>query len=132
MGPKPRRSRPRRVLTILRQRRYTGRSTPAMAQLTVNIQVFFFREGEQVVAYSPALNLSSSGRNLTQAKEMFQKALKTFFEALEEMGTTEQALTELGWRRVSSPERPWKAPISRTHVPTHLLRTSEMRVPLPA
>lgn len=132
VGPKARGSRPGRVLTGRGKEGYTRSRTPAMVRPNINITVFFFREGEQIVAYSPALDLSSCGRNLTQAKEMFQKALDAFFESLEEMGTTEKALTELGWRRISSPQRPWRVPRAKTYVPMHLLKTREMRVPLPA
>ncbi len=103
-----------------------------MPRPNANITVFFFRENDHIVAYSPALDLSSCGRNLTQAKEMFAKALDVFFKSLEGMGTTEKALAELGWRRVSSGDQPWRAPSSKAYVPTHLLKTREMRVPLPA
>jgi predicted RNase H-like HicB family nuclease len=100
--------------------------------INVDVTVFFFREGDQVIAYAPTLDLSTSGRTITEAKEMFQGALSTFLESIEEMGTTEKVLAELGWRRVDNPEEPWRAPNTRARVPTHLLRTREFRVPLPA
>jgi hypothetical protein len=102
-----------------------------MATRSLQIAVFFFREGENIISYSPALELASCGRTIKEAQSMFEKALDAFFEELEDMGTTEKALEELGWRRVSTASaQPWRSPSVK--VPTHLLSRKQMRVPLPA
>lgn len=64
-----------------------------------SLPVTLFREGEYVVAYSPVLDLSSTGRTEEEAKTMFAEAVEVLFEELEEMGTLEGVLKDLGWTR---------------------------------
>jgi hypothetical protein len=70
--------------------------------LKYQIQVVFLKEGSRFIAYSPALDLSTSGITKKQAKERFQDAVNIFFEELESMGTTERALSDLGWIKQKS------------------------------
>ncbi|MBI4656428.1 MAG: hypothetical protein HY746_06765 [Elusimicrobia bacterium] len=86
------------------------------------IGVNIFKEGKNHVVYSPALDLSSCGRTEVKAKRNFEKALKLFLEELEDMGTLEDVLLELGWRRADTPKYAW--------IPPHLLN-AKVRVHLP-
>ena len=43
------------------------------------ISVAFIKEGNQFVAYSPALDLSTCGNTLTEARSRFAEAAKLFF-----------------------------------------------------
>lgn len=63
-----------------------------------NLAVTFLREGKQFVAYSPALDLSTAGRSLEQAKKRFTEAAMIFFEECHKMGTLKEVLLDLGWR----------------------------------
>lgn len=63
----------------------------------MELSVAFLREGKAFIAYSPALDLSTSGKTLSDAKKRFQEAVSIFFEELNKKGTTEDVLTNLGW-----------------------------------
>lgn len=74
-----------------------------MKRMKVNFQVTlpvtFLREGDSFIAYTPALDLSTVGDTLEEAKERFDEAVKIFFEEIVKKGTIDQALTELGWQK---------------------------------
>ena len=68
----------------------------------INIQfglpVTILKEGNSFVAYTPALDLSTSGVSFEDAQKNFIEAVNIFFEELIEMGTLDEVLTELGWQ----------------------------------
>jgi len=63
------------------------------------LPVLFFKEGKRIVAYTPALNLSTFGKTLTEAKKRFNEVVAIFFEETSKMGTTEEVLLECGWEK---------------------------------
>ena len=64
-----------------------------------NLAVTFLREGKQFVAYAPALDLSTSGQTLEQAKKRFAEAVQIFFEECQRLGTLLEVLVDLGWQK---------------------------------
>lgn len=94
-----------------------------MSLRKVRIPTFAFKEGKTVVVYSPALDLSSCGKTLSQAKHNFASAVNLFLDELEEMGTLEDVLLELGWNKHEHPRKEW--------VPPHLLQHRQMEVHIP-
>ena len=52
-----------------------------------SLPVTFLREGDQFVAYTPALDLSTSGDTFEQAKKRFSEVVGIFFEECLNMGT---------------------------------------------
>jgi len=68
-------------------------------QLKVKVPLFILREGKRFVAYTPALDLSTSGRDYKQAKERFNEIVNIFFQELIKKGTLEEVLRDLGWTR---------------------------------
>jgi predicted RNase H-like HicB family nuclease len=74
------------------------------AKLTVT----FLREKRRFIAYSPALDLSTSGRTFKEARERFTEAVMLFFEELNRKDATEEVLKELGWQKFN---REWKPPV---------------------
>lgn len=68
-------------------------------QFQANLPVTILREGDQFVAHTPALDLSTSGDTLEQAQSRFAEAVEVFFEECHKMGTLDEVLTELGWTR---------------------------------
>lgn len=87
-----------------------------MAQLTGatpiikgEIPVIFFKEGDKVIAFSPALDLSTFGDSEKEARKRFAEATRIFFEEIIRMGTLEDVLTEYGWRKHTS-TRSWSPP----------------------
>lgn len=67
--------------------------------ISYSLPVTIFREGESLVAYTPVLDLSSSGKTEEEAKQMLFEAVQVFFEELLQMGTLETVLKDLGWTK---------------------------------
>jgi hypothetical protein len=64
----------------------------------INLAVFLVKEGDFMVAYCPALELSSYGETEKEAKIAFGDSLKIFLEDTEEKGTLVKCLLDLGWQ----------------------------------
>lgn len=67
--------------------------------IVYNLPVSFLRESDQFVAYTPALDLSTAGATLEEAKNNFTEAVGIFFDEIVEMGTFEDVLLDLGWKK---------------------------------
>jgi hypothetical protein len=78
------------------------------APLEISLPVTFITEGNQVVAYTPALDISTSGKDEAEAKEHFNELVGIFFKDLIESNTVDAVLTELGWQKV---EKQWNPPV---------------------
>lgn len=63
------------------------------------LPVSVLKEGKIFVAYTPALDLSTSGKTLKEAQKNFMEAVNIFFEEIMEMGTTDEVLSGLGWEK---------------------------------
>lgn len=68
-------------------------------QLDFKLSVIFLKEGDRYVAYSPALDLSTSGESQEQARKRFVEAALLFFQEIYKRGTAAAVLEELGWKR---------------------------------
>ena len=87
------------------------------------LPVTFLREGDQFVAYTPALDLSTSGGSFEQVKRRFNEVVQIFFEECFNMGTLEGILSDLGWKKQKNE---WNPPIVVAQ------DTQTVKVPLPA
>jgi len=65
-----------------------------MSKFSVRIEIF--KEGEEYVALSPELNVSSFGQTIEEAKSAIKEAIEAFMEECERMGTLEDVLEEAG------------------------------------
>ncbi|MCL4353591.1 type II toxin-antitoxin system HicB family antitoxin [Patescibacteria group bacterium] len=63
------------------------------------LPVSILKEGDAFVAYTPVLDLSTSGNTFEQAQKNFVEAVNLFFEELMEMGTADEVLKDLGWQK---------------------------------
>lgn len=72
-----------------------------------SLPVVMFREGKNYIAYTPSLDLSTSGKSYEQAKKRFEEVVEVFFEEVQERGTLEKVLTGLGWEKI---KREWTPP----------------------
>jgi len=100
-----------------------------MARLSyqkVLLSVVFHREGNKFIAYSPALNLSTCGNSMDEAKRRFEEIVQIFLEETDRMGTLEEVLMECGWRKVGHPHKRWQPPIFVGQT------QREVRLPCPA
>lgn len=83
-----------------------------IVKMEVKVPVITFREGATFVAHTPALDLSTSGRDIGQVKKRFGEAVGLFFEELLEKGTLEDVLYELGWKKIN---KSWSPPTQVSH-----------------
>ncbi|HEY4524579.1 MAG TPA: hypothetical protein VJL36_02365 [Candidatus Paceibacterota bacterium] len=64
-----------------------------------NLPVTFLREGQHFVAYTPALDLSTSGANFEQVQKRFAAIVQIFLEECHKLGTLNEVLLGLGWTK---------------------------------
>jgi hypothetical protein len=81
--------------------------------IKTRIPVVFFEEGDKVIAYSPALDLSTFGNSEEQARERFIEASAIFLDEITEMGTLAEVLQECGWQKTKT-KPTWIPPVFRT------------------
>ncbi len=74
--------------------------------IVLNVAVLLIKEGECIVAYCPALELSSYGKTEEEAKEYFKDALDIFIKDTVEKGTLEKNLLKFGWMLRSTDYEP--------------------------
>ena len=70
-------------------------------KLTVNL----IKDRKQVIAYSPALDISTVGKSETHAKKRFQELVHIFLKDISERNVVDEVLTELGWKKISTSNR---------------------------
>lgn len=68
----------------------------------VALPVTFLREGDAFIAYTPALDLSTCAGTFEHAQKRFAEAVQLFFEETSAMGTLDEVLSDLGWRKQNS------------------------------
>lgn len=61
--------------------------------IDLKLSVNFIKEGKSVIAYSPALDLSTCGKNENEARKRFEETVQLFFEDIIERNTHEEVLT---------------------------------------
>jgi predicted RNase H-like HicB family nuclease len=91
--------------------------------LEVSLPVSVLKEGKYFIAYSPALDLSTSASSFEEVKKRFSEVVQIFFEELLEKGTLDEVLSELGWRKI---QKRWLPPVVISH------KSENIKVPLPA
>ncbi len=79
-----------------------------MVNLEVKLPVSIFKEGKQYVAYTPALDLSTSDKTYEGAKKRFSEVVNIFFEYTIKKGTLNEVLEDLGWQKV---KKQWIPPM---------------------
>lgn len=73
------------------------KDTQQLRYVEAQISVFFIEEEGQWVAVCPALDVSSYGDTIEEAKVAFEEALEIFIEETVDRGTLEQELLRMGW-----------------------------------
>ncbi|MFH1226029.1 MAG: hypothetical protein V1684_01955, partial [bacterium] len=76
--------------------------------LEIKLPVSILREGERFVAYTPALDLSTSGQSYEEVKKRFSEIVNIFFEELIKKNTIEEVLQDLGWQHIQTG---WNPPV---------------------
>jgi hypothetical protein len=78
-----------------------------MNKVSLNLTVTMTKQGRHFVAYSPALDISTSGTSEKAAHKRFAELVSIFFEEIMQAGTTTEVLSELGWKKV---HKQWNPP----------------------
>jgi len=101
-------------------------------QIEGKIPVVFFRDDGMVVAYSPALDLSTCGETVKEAQKNFTNCLNIYLKETIKHGTLERDLLKLGWK--SNPEKFSILPPEKSYknIPVNILKRTEIRVPITA
>ena len=94
-----------------------------LKNLSVSLPVVLTKHGKKIVVYSPALDISTVGKDLKDARRKFEELVPLFFEELAEGGTTDDVLSELGWEKQER-KKAW--------LPPKVLNTQSIGVRLPA
>ncbi len=66
-------------------------------KVSLNISVYLFKEGDNVIAYCPSLDLSGYGTNSKQAKDSFSIVLQEYLDYGIKQGTLTEDLQKHGW-----------------------------------
>ena len=67
----------------------------------LNLTVNFIKEQKQVIAYSPALDISTVGKSEERAKKRFEEMVHIFFKDIADRNVLSEVLTELGWTKTA-------------------------------
>jgi len=73
-----------------------------MKSINLNLTVNFINEGKSVVAYSPALDISTAGKNQSEARKNFEELVQMFLSDISERGVMNEVLSDLGWVKKKS------------------------------
>ena len=66
--------------------------------ISIRVSVYTFREGDNVIAYCPSLDLSGYGRTQKEAKESFGVVMKDYLDYCTSEGTLHEDLISHGWQ----------------------------------
>jgi hypothetical protein len=70
----------------------------AVKNIELPLDLLFLQEGDYIIAYCPALELSAYGKNEKSAMMAFEDVVSIFIDETTEKGTLEKVLLHLGWR----------------------------------
>lgn len=76
--------------------------------ISYKLPLMVLKERNRYVAYSPAIDLSTSGKTFEEAQKKFLEASFLFFEEIVREKTDEEVLSGLGWNKVN---KNWRPPV---------------------
>jgi predicted RNase H-like HicB family nuclease len=83
---------------MMRQTYHSGITIEIMPKhAEYQVDVTFIAEGNQIVAYSTALEFATAGDNLEEARANFHEGAGLLLEELRNQGRLEEELQNLGW-----------------------------------
>ncbi len=91
-----------------------------LAQIKLSVSIL--KQAKRYIAYSPAFDLSTSGKSEQEAKKRFAEAALLLVEELDKAGTLDEVLKELGWE---NKRRQWNPPHTSNE-------SIGLRMPIPA
>jgi len=80
--------------------------------IETSLPVSILREEKRFIAYTPALDISTSGKTKKEAEQRFVEMIQVFIEELVTKGTLDQVLSDLGWKKT---QKQWQPPLVVSH-----------------
>jgi predicted unusual protein kinase regulating ubiquinone biosynthesis (AarF/ABC1/UbiB family) len=90
-------------------------------EVTFNLGVTVFRQGDVFVAYTPALDISTYGKSKAEAQKNFEELVDTFFSSFEDSRELGQVLESMGWTKEKTTWQPPKMEQKTFSVPAALM-----------
>jgi len=83
--------------------------------VSYKLPVLITKQNKRFVAYTPALDIATSGKTKKDVQKKFTELVSLFLEEIFTAGTAKDVLTELGWTKH---EKRWSPPevVSSTSV----------------
>ena len=78
-----------------------------MAKFSYKLPVTITKQGRRFVAYTSALDISTTGKSRKDVEGKFLQLVNLFLEEIFESGTARDVLTELGWKKT---QQKWNPP----------------------
>lgn len=78
-----------------------------MKFFSYKLPVSITKQGKRFVAYTPALDISTSGKSIKNVQERFQEIATLFLEEIFNSGVANEVLSELGWQKI---QKKWNPP----------------------
>jgi hypothetical protein len=79
----------------------------ATKRFSFQLPILITKQGKRFVAYTPALDISTSGKSEKDVKAKFAELANLFLEQITEAGTADDVLFELGWKKI---QKKWAPP----------------------
>jgi hypothetical protein len=79
----------------------------ASKNILFTLPVVITKQGKRFVAYTSALDISTSGKSQKDAQKRFGELAHLFLEEIIEAGTVGDVLSELGWKKA---QKKWTPP----------------------
>ena len=76
-------------------------------KLSFNLPVLITKQNKRFVAYTPALDISTSAKTEKGVKKRFSDLVGIFLEEIIEEKTVDDVLSELGWKKI---QKQWAPP----------------------
>ncbi len=70
--------------------------------MSYNLPVLIAKQNKRFVAYTPVLDISTSGKTKKDAQKKFKGLVRLFLEEIFEAGTVKDVLTELAWTKTEN------------------------------
>ncbi|MFA5888856.1 MAG: hypothetical protein WCW47_00280 [Candidatus Paceibacterota bacterium] len=77
------------------------------SKLSYKLPVIITKQNRRFVAYTPALDISTSGKTEKEVKQRFVELVNVFLDEIIQANTVDDILVELGWKKV---QKVWTPP----------------------